>query len=743
MGPRTIAQRCLPPPTSGCPSRISRAGYSDASKAIAEAARMSLLAREAICSELEDAPGGDEMTLLKLRNEAADPAAEINTSIVYAKDLQGTSQSFVCTADGRVSQLTPSARLLTPGGSLSGTIASSAEETIELLPGEHTLDADVTGDSVTLRFRRGAVLVVPVSRSIGSRLDFSEGGLIRPAAETTVTINGPVMMPDTAHCFDIGLEGRFGFGAGTMSYLTPCHFGALLDDMTDAQAAIQAAIDSLPVNGGVVRFPLGRMVSYSQINVDRDYVTIEGMGWGSELRLQTDAAATLFSFGKQGPPFKKPDGPLRACAIRNISLSSGLRDGDFPKTAIDVHDAREFLAERIEIQPWRGRSKTPAIGLRVRGRDAGTYRKLLIHAGLPILLDLNTEDVDQRAFRDVKDMDHHTFADLNLVAYEAPGPVIKIMSGFVIRNTTFTGYQAWVLGGLEWVDDEEAAPRDFSNNVAIQNVRADQIGRHPSVFAIDIQKDPDYPLHELSLSNCLTAGPGGGWNGVRVTGVENLIHDRTVRYEGALTSLVADGTVDSGAPRDPDVADRHPDRPGALPLRRRPLRHRGHGAAPSRSHPAGAGGSRQRAPRRQHLVLGLGDRQVEPWAPRPQADPLEERDRPVPPERLRPQATPGVDPQRSREADSQVQAAGKRTHARNLVRRATGRAERARRRRRAQLHRGVAGLPGTADRRTCAPVGRLPVSRRRGAERLARAAAGGSDGRGRPFPPRGGRDAHG
>jgi hypothetical protein len=489
------------------------------------------------------------MTLLKLRNEAADPAAEINTSIVYAKDLQGTSQSFVCTADGRVSQLTPSARLLTPGGSLSGTIASSAEETIELLPGEHTLDADVTGDSVTLRFRRGAVLVVPVSRSIGSRLDFSEGGLIRPAAETTVTINGPVMMPDTAHCFDIGLEGRFGFGAGTMSYLTPCHFGALLDDMTDAQAAIQAAIDSLPVNGGVVRFPLGRMVSYSQINVDRDYVTIEGMGWGSELRLQTDAAATLFSFGKQGPPFKKPDGPLRACAIRNISLSSGLRDGDFPKTAIDVHDAREFLAERIEIQPWRGRSKTPAIGLRVRGRDAGTYRKLLIHAGLPILLDLNTEDVDQRAFRDVKDMDHHTFADLNLVAYEAPGPVIKIMLGFVIRNTTFTGYQAWVLGGLEWVDDEEAAPRDFSNNVAIQNVRAEQIGRHPSVFAIDIQKDPDYPLHELSLSNCLTAGPGGGWNGVRVTGVENLIHDRTVRYEGALTSLVADGTVDSGAPR--------------------------------------------------------------------------------------------------------------------------------------------------------------------------------------------------
>jgi hypothetical protein len=31
------------------------------------------------------------MMLLKLRNRAADPAAEINTSIVYAKDVQEVS----------------------------------------------------------------------------------------------------------------------------------------------------------------------------------------------------------------------------------------------------------------------------------------------------------------------------------------------------------------------------------------------------------------------------------------------------------------------------------------------------------------------------------------------------------------------------------------------------------------------------------------------------------------------------
>jgi hypothetical protein len=223
-------------------------------------------------------------------------------------------------------------RLVSPGESLAGAIASYAGETIELLPGEHTLDADIVGDTVTLCFRRGAILFVPVSCSIGSRLDFSEGGLIRPSATATVTVNGPVMIADTTQCFDIGSEDHFSFGGGSVSYLTPCQFGALLDDTTDARAAIQAAIDSSPAKGGVVRFPLGDMVSFGQINVTRDNVVIEGMGLGSRLRLQTDAPATLFLFEN---PDRLADGKwvaLRGCGIRNITLSSGVASGDFALT---------------------------------------------------------------------------------------------------------------------------------------------------------------------------------------------------------------------------------------------------------------------------------------------------------------------------------------------------------------------------------------------------------------------------
>src|SRR5436309_5801908 len=69
----------------------------------------------------------------------------------------------VATDDGRVSQLTPTVRVVTAGESLSGAVASFTGATIELLPGDHTLDADIAGNTVTLRFRRCAVLLVPVS----------------------------------------------------------------------------------------------------------------------------------------------------------------------------------------------------------------------------------------------------------------------------------------------------------------------------------------------------------------------------------------------------------------------------------------------------------------------------------------------------------------------------------------------------------------------------------------------------
>jgi hypothetical protein len=497
------------------------------------------------------------MEPLKLPNRDADPSAEVDASLVYAKDVAGTSQAFVLTEDDRVSRLTPAVALVTPGESVSGAVASFPEETIELLPGEHVLDADIDREAATLRFRRGAILSVAVSRSIGSRsrLDFSAGGLIRVSADAVLTIAGPVTMPDTVRCFDVGMGGTVSFGSGSVSYLTPCHFGALLDDTTDASAAIQAAIDSLPSRGGVVRFPLGDMVSFGRIDIRRDNVVLEGMGWGSRLRLQTDVPAALLLFESDDT-----ERPLHGCGIRSIRLSSGLAS-DVGKTAIDVHDAREFLAERIAVQPWFGGAAAGAdavdpwrrgsVGLRVRGRDAGLYRKLFLNADVPLLLDSNAD-------RDIKDLDHHTFADLHLFSSvppdpggERPHPVIKVTPGFVMRNTSFTGYQAWVQGGLEWIDDapaEHGDRREASNNVVIENVRAEELGRHPDVFAIDIQKEPGHPLHELTLRNCLTAGRGGHWSGVRAFGVENVVYDRTVRYEGAVTAIVADGIVDSGAP---------------------------------------------------------------------------------------------------------------------------------------------------------------------------------------------------
>src|SRR5215218_4948858 len=131
------------------------------------------------------------MDLLKLLNRTADPAADVDTSIVYAKDVQAASQAFVRTGDGR--QPTYAGRTAPdPDRVTLGRDRLLRRGDDRASPREHTLDADIAGNTVTLRFRRGAVLLVPSSRRIGSRLDFSEGGLIQPSAGDTVTINGPV-----------------------------------------------------------------------------------------------------------------------------------------------------------------------------------------------------------------------------------------------------------------------------------------------------------------------------------------------------------------------------------------------------------------------------------------------------------------------------------------------------------------------------------------------------------------------
>lgn len=66
-------------------------------------------------------------------------------------------------------------------------------------------------------------------------------------------------------------------------------YGAVADGETDCSAAFKAAIDDLPENGGVIVVPVGDYLLDNPIEIDRNYVTIEGVNEGLRSNIDYDS----------------------------------------------------------------------------------------------------------------------------------------------------------------------------------------------------------------------------------------------------------------------------------------------------------------------------------------------------------------------------------------------------------------------------------------------------------------------
>jgi len=131
-------------------------------------------------------------------------------------------------------------------GSLSAAVAAAGAttgQTLLLVNQSYVIDADITDPTLTLKPKAGAVLTAAANRTIGA-IDFSEGGVIRPANGVVVTINGPITIADTHFAFDISVGGSFAFGLGALERFNARNFGAQGDGVADDYAAIQAALDA-------------------------------------------------------------------------------------------------------------------------------------------------------------------------------------------------------------------------------------------------------------------------------------------------------------------------------------------------------------------------------------------------------------------------------------------------------------------------------------------------------------------
>lgn len=171
--------------------------------------------------------------------------------------------------------------------SLSAAAAAAAPNTgqvLLLINDSYALNASITDDTLTIKMKAGAVLTASANRTLESGIDFSEGGLIRPANGVTVTINGPITADDTQHIFDISLGGSFSFGTGSIGRLSLRHFGANGEAGTNQHDEIQAFFDAMVganATGAGVRgiIPPGQYRSDSQLTISAlDGGTIEGYG---------------------------------------------------------------------------------------------------------------------------------------------------------------------------------------------------------------------------------------------------------------------------------------------------------------------------------------------------------------------------------------------------------------------------------------------------------------------------------
>lgn len=117
-------------------------------------------------------------------------------------------------------------------------------------------------------------------------------------------------------------------------------FGAVGDGVTNDTAAIQAAIDAVGAGGGgIVFFPTGTYKTTSALNVDRNFVTLKGVG----IAATRIAPATT---GQVGVLFQKAGGgPIEYCGIEGVDIFPTVAIAD----CIRVVDHFWFTAKSVRL----------------------------------------------------------------------------------------------------------------------------------------------------------------------------------------------------------------------------------------------------------------------------------------------------------------------------------------------------------------------------------------------------------
>lgn len=361
------------------------------------------------------------------------------------------------------------------------------------------------------------------------------------ASEKTVTATGslwPRTLGDRfAEAYNVRDYGAIGDGQShpVSEWIEPSE-GARYGSLTELQAdypfvesvddeidwaAFRAAFAAAGGNSQVVA-PPGEYVINKTVPITKHRVHFSGAGLhATKIYFRPESAATLFLVDGEDEQYWQG-------SLRNFALDAS-DSASVQKIGIDLVNTSDYLIENISVRNWTGNT---SIGIRFRGRELTTARKLNVFADVPVYIGQNPYRDDWANI----DCDHLHLQDCYLGPLVSTGDCIRVQDGILLTNLTIDGYQAWVKGRHGLYVNSTTGTLAWQD-IAISNVRREQEETEGYVVYLAAS------THQIQNVSCRNI-KAGVYNGYYLRNVKTIRIENHHQGRASTIGLNVDGTVE-------------------------------------------------------------------------------------------------------------------------------------------------------------------------------------------------------
>lgn len=295
----------------------------------------------------------------------------------------------------------------------------------------------------------------------------------------------------------------------------------IADSTTAINGAIAVAAHMPGISGGFVYLPAGTYKTTAALNISTDRINFYGDGiYATSIQYTPTVNGTCINVAAGASRINQ--GSLRNFAIYTANTTT-------TKVGIALQSVGTYVIDNVLISGsgfgnWTGGGASTC--LKINGRDTTNISNITLVGDKPIVIgpDPNEPSIS---------IDHFNFHNVYLLG-GTTAPLITILTGVVLTQVSFTGFQAWVGGGpgLQWIDTTSTL---VSNGLVIHNPRFEQTA-DAAQYMVDIQMNVALQGFQIR------GGQGGDRRGFKFRKVESVLID-SFSYTTNLEAFNADSTV--------------------------------------------------------------------------------------------------------------------------------------------------------------------------------------------------------